>query len=100
MEDHQQPPHLDENGQEYVIEGNYFPVSHENIEVELTEDSKGDFSYKEVSDMSDMTEESYPEGLAQTKQGAKDLENYERLLEQTKQKLKILDGIVQILIFS
>jgi hypothetical protein len=34
-----------------------------NIEVELTEDSKGNFSYKEVSEISDVTEESYPEGL-------------------------------------
>ena len=34
------------------------------IEVELTEDSKGEFSYKEVSDISDVTEESYPEGLS------------------------------------
>lgn len=49
----------------------------------MTEDSKGDFSYKEVSEMSDATEESYPEGLAQLKEGAKDLENYERLLEHT-----------------
>ena len=33
-------------------------------EVELTEDSKGDFSYKEVSDISDITEESYPDGMS------------------------------------
>jgi hypothetical protein len=31
--------------------------------------------------MSEVTEESYPEGLAMLKEGAKDLENYERLLE-------------------
>ena len=54
------------------------------IEIELTDDSKGDYSYKEVSDISDLTEESYPEEFAQTKEGAKDLDNYERLLEQTK----------------
>ncbi len=29
----------------------------------MTEDSKGNFSYKEVSEISDVTEESYPEGL-------------------------------------
>lgn len=50
--------------QEYVIEG----ITHNKIinylEVELTEDSKGEFSYKEVSDISDVTEESYPEGLS------------------------------------
>jgi len=78
--------------QEYVIEG----ITHNKInlylEVELTEDSKGDFSYKEVSDISDVTEESYPEGLSQMRAGAKDLENYEKLMEQTKQRLKILDG--------
>lgn len=58
----------------------------------MTEDSKGEFSYKEVSDISEVTEESYPDGLGFLKEGAKDLENYERLMEQTKQKLKILDG--------
>jgi hypothetical protein len=34
------------------------------VEVELTEDSKGGFSYKEVSEVSSVTEESYPEGLS------------------------------------
>lgn len=33
------------------------------IEEALSEMSKGDFTYKEVSDVSDVTEESYPEGL-------------------------------------
>ncbi len=51
------------------------------IDVELTIDSKGEFSYKEISDMSEVTEESYPEGMAILKEGAKDLENYERLME-------------------
>lgn len=45
----------------------------------MTEDSKGNFSYKEVSEISDMTEESYPDGMVNA--GAKDLENYERLME-------------------
>ena len=66
------------------------------IEIELTEDSKGDYSYKEVSEISDDTEESYPEGLASRKEGAKDLENYERLLEHTQQKLKIIDSNILI----
>ena len=52
-----------------------------SLEVELSEDSKGEFNYKEVSEISEVTEESYPEGLAMLKEGAKDLENYERLLE-------------------
>ena len=56
--------------QEYVLE-----------DVELSEDSIGDFDYKEVSEMSEVTEESYPEGLSALKEGAKDLENYERLME-------------------
>ena len=60
--------------------------------MELSDDSKGDFNYKEVSEMSEVTEESYPEGLTMLKEGAKDLENYEKLMEQTKQKLKIIDG--------
>lgn len=43
--------------------------------------------------MSDVTEESYPEAMGgQLQDQAKDLENYERLMEQTRQKLKILDG--------
>jgi hypothetical protein len=33
-------------------------------DIEITEYSKGDFSYKEVSEMSDATEESYPDGLS------------------------------------
>jgi hypothetical protein len=63
------------------------------IEVEISEESKGEYSYKEVSEISDLTEESYPEGAEIFKEGAKDLENYERLMEQTNQKLKILDCI-------
>lgn len=42
--------------------------------------------------MSEVTEESYPEGMSELKEGAKDLENFERLMEQTKQKLKILES--------
>ena len=34
-----------------------------NLEEALSEVSKGDFAYKEVSEISDVTEESYPEGL-------------------------------------
>jgi hypothetical protein len=61
--------------------------------VEISEMSKGAFSYKEVSEMSDVTEESYPDAMGgQLQDQAKDLENYERLMEQTRQKLKILDG--------
>jgi hypothetical protein len=56
-------------------------ISLKQLEVELTEDSKGEFSYMEVSEVSEVTEESYPEGLAMFNEGAKDLENYERLLE-------------------
>lgn len=54
--------------------------------------SKGDFAYKEVSDVSDVTEESYPEGLQMLRDGAKDLENIDKLMDQTKKKLKIVDG--------
>jgi len=62
------------------------------IEEALSTTSKGDFMYKEVSEISDMTEESYPEGVQMLKDGAKDLENYDKLMEQTKKKLRILDG--------
>lgn len=54
--------------------------------------SRGDFAYKEVSDVSDVTEESYPEGLQMLRDGAKDLENIDKLMEQTKKKLRIVDG--------
>lgn len=63
------------------------------LEQEIDDQSKtGDYNYKEISDMSDVTEESYPEGLEMLKGGAKDLENYDKLMEQTRKKLKIIDG--------
>jgi hypothetical protein len=49
--------------------------------------------YKEVSEISDLTEESYPDGVQMLKDGAKELENYDKLMEQTKKKLRILDGM-------
>ena len=45
-----------------------------------------------MSDVSDVTEESYPEGLQMLRDGAKDLENIDKLMDQTKKKLKIVDG--------
>ena len=62
------------------------------IEEALSSTSKGDFMYKEVSEISDLTEESYPDGVQMLKDGAKELENYDKLMEQTKKKLRILDG--------
>ena len=64
-----------------------------NICIELSENpSREDFNYKEVSERSDVTEESYPEGLEMLKDGAKDLETFDKLMEQTRKKLKIIDG--------
>lgn len=64
-----------------------------SLEQEIDDQSKtGDYNYKEISDMSDVTEDSYPEGLEMLKGGAKDLENYDKLMEQTRKKLKIIDG--------
>jgi hypothetical protein len=51
------------------------------IEEALSSTSKGDFMYKEVSEISDLTEESYPDGVQMLKDGAKDLENYDKLME-------------------
>ena len=68
------------------------------IEEAISEMSKGDFAYKEVSDVSDVTEESYPEGLQMLRDGAKDLENIDKLMEQTKKKLKIVDGKKEIVL--
>ena len=52
-----------------------------SIEEALSSTSKGDFMYKEVSEISDLTEESYPDGVQMLKDGAKDLENYDKLME-------------------
>ena len=65
------------------------------LEEALSSTSKGDFMYKEVSEISDLTEESFPEGVQMLRDGAKDLENYDKLMEQTKKKLRILDGRLQ-----
>jgi hypothetical protein len=46
--------------------------------VEEPSQSNPDFSYKEVSEISDMTEESMPEGLMM-KPEAKDLDDFEKL---------------------
>ena len=51
------------------------------IEEALSSTSKGDFMYKEVSEISDLTEESYPDGVEMLKDGAKDLENFDKLME-------------------
>ena len=78
----QSPEHeitVEEDQKDFVLE-----------DVEISQDSRGDFSYKEVSEMSEATEESLPDGLNQMA-GATELENYQRLLEHTKQKLKIID---------
>lgn len=48
--------------------------------------------YKEVSDISDATEESYPDGLEILKEGTQDLDNYDKLMEVTRKKLRIIDG--------
>jgi hypothetical protein len=40
------------------------------LEEALSEMSKGDFNYKEVSEISDVTEELYPEGMEMLKVGA------------------------------
>jgi len=48
-----------------------------------------DFTYKEVSDISDVTEESYPDGLESL--AGQDLDNYNRLMEATTKKLRITD---------
>ena len=69
------------------------PFALTHVDVELTESSKGAFSYKVVSDMSEITEESLPSGLVQTMQeGAGDLANFDKLMAQTKEKLKILES--------
>ncbi len=70
----------------------YILLTNSYEEEALSEVSKGDFAYKEVSEISDVTEESYPEGLQMLREGAKDLENIDKLMEQTKKKLKIIDG--------
>ena len=49
-------------------------------------------SYKEVSEMSEVTQESFPEGYVASQAGAggiEDLVDFEKLKNQTQQKLKI-----------
>lgn len=54
------------------------------IEAEITEASKGNYSYKEISDISDITEESIPDHMkGKINEAIKDLENYDRLMEMT-----------------
>ena len=50
--------------------------------------------YREVSDLSDATEESYPDGLEMLKEGTQDLDNYDKLMELTRKKLRIVEGKV------
>ena len=94
MMDQEQPLDMDQQEQIIVEEDEGGEGGRENYvieDVELTEDSKGDYSYKDISEISEMTEESFPENLKnKMKEHAKDLENYERLMEQTNQKLKII----------
>jgi hypothetical protein len=53
--------------------------------------SRGDFQYKEVSDISDVTEESLPDGMDVLASGRQDLDNYDKLMERTTKKLKIIE---------
>jgi hypothetical protein len=48
--------------------------------------------YREVSDISDATEESYPDGMELLKEGTQDLDNYDKLMEVTRKKLRIVEG--------
>lgn len=59
-------------------------------EIAQSIESKGQYSYKEVSEVSDVTEESIPEGVIHGT--ARDLEIYDRLKQQTKTQLKILES--------
>ncbi len=85
-----------EEGEQYVIEGKATASADfltPPIDVDLTESSKGAFSYKVVSDMSEITEESLPSGLVQaTQEGTGDLANFDKLMAQTKDKMKILES--------
>lgn len=77
-----------EEHQETIPEQEELPQ--EDQEPEHSIISKGQYSYKEVSEMSDVTEESVPEGVIYGQ--TRDLENLDRLKEQTKTKLRILES--------
>ena len=69
-----------------------------NINIEMKEESglEGDvFSYKEVSVMSEITQESYPDGYIQTHGGTavvEDLIDFEKLKDHTIRPLKIMES--------
>lgn len=74
-ESHKEQEHeitVEDDKQDYLLE-----------DVEISQDSRGDFSYKEVSEVSEATEESIPDGIAKGV-GDNELENYQRLMEHTQ----------------
>ncbi len=85
----------EENLDEYQEQEHLGDPNAEDLEQspdEKDQSSKGEFPYKEVSEMSDLTEESYPDGVEMLREGAKELENYDRLMEKTRKKLQIVDA--------
>lgn len=69
-----------QDNEEEMIHRNYIALS--NLYIEMSDNpSREGFAYKEVSEMSDVTEENYPEGLEMLKDGAKDLETFDKLME-------------------
>jgi hypothetical protein len=67
------------------------------IVLEIKDDSNHEaetFSYKEVSEMSEVTQESYPEGYVISHAGTavEDLVDFDKLKEQTIKKLKIQES--------
>ena len=49
-----------------------------------------DFSYKEISEMSEVTEEAYPDSMVDHNDA--DIQDYHRLVEQTKKKVQVLEN--------
>ena len=65
------------------------------VKDESTSGVNDNFSYKEVSEMSEVTQESYPEGYIQTQPGGNALEelvDFDKLVEMTQKKLKIQES--------
>ena len=62
------------------------------LEKKEDESSDPDFSYKDVSQLSEVTDDVYAESMGAATEGENDLKDYNRLVQQTQKRLSLLDG--------
>ncbi len=68
--------------------GNFCICQYENLKENISEQNSANFSYKAVSELSDATDDVQQESIGE--QEMAELDDYEALLQGTKQKTKIL----------